>query len=197
MMADEEDSTSRKLPSDSYGDERPMKKARYLWQIKGKYRLKQPRGRSCAQDCNGSSSQVQSNQDCPIHRWQTHQIAKAVVDNTINKVLDGLGFMPLPHDAEDLLENIFPRYRSLGYVEDEAVLMAIQSHGLQKPCSCPHSSQEPIINRTPFHHRPPTTVISEPGPSDDVIEHDFLAEAVAVAIQKKGLGSINTQTEHG
>lgn len=44
MMADEEDSTSRKLPSDPYGDERPVKKARYLWQIKGKYRLKQPRG---------------------------------------------------------------------------------------------------------------------------------------------------------
>lgn len=44
MMADEEDSASRKFPSDSYGDERPMKKARYVWQIKGKYRLKQPRG---------------------------------------------------------------------------------------------------------------------------------------------------------
>lgn len=39
-MADEDDSTVKKLPLDPY-DPRPPKKARYLWQIKGRYRVKQ------------------------------------------------------------------------------------------------------------------------------------------------------------
>lgn len=46
MMTDDgEDSTSQSLSPESMDDERPpSKKARYVWQIKGRYRLKQPSG---------------------------------------------------------------------------------------------------------------------------------------------------------
>lgn len=153
-------------------------------------------GMGCSPECGVSSPPlVAGHLDCPIYRWQTRQMAKAVVDNTINKVLEGMGFTPLPHDAEDIFDDVMfnPPPVVAGNIEDEAVLMAIQHHGLQKPCTCSHIQHHHILSRQPFHHRPSPKVIPDPGPSD---EHDFLAQAVAVAIQKKGLGNLS-QDEHG
>lgn len=89
--------------------------------------------------------------------------------------------------------------------------MAIQSHGLQqKKCSCQNlpSESNAVIQRTPFHHRPPFSSIQQEATSSTTsmdsnlelsqqphFEHDFLAQAVAVAIQKKGLNTFNT--DHG
>lgn len=45
MTDDGEDSTSQSMSPDSMDEERPLKKARYVWQIKGRYRWGNSRGR--------------------------------------------------------------------------------------------------------------------------------------------------------
>lgn len=90
--------------------------------------------------------------------------------------------------------------------------MAIRSHGLQqKKCSClnlPSQSQSTAV-RIPFYHRRPYSGFQQEGSSSSMnfnessidttqephFEHDFLAQAVGVAIQKKGLNAFNT--DHG
>lgn len=129
-------------------------------------------------------------------------MARAFVDNTINQVLDDMGFTP-PPDNEDVLSfDIFPNTNNREGIENQAVLMAIQSHGLQKPCVCSHSlnSAHVATHNIPFHHRP-SSPICPPSTSQSESETlsgetDFLAQAVAVAIQKKGLISYS-QTDHG
>lgn len=146
---------------------------------------------------------------CPVLRWQTRQMARAVVDNTINQVLEDMGFTPPPENEEDIISfDIFPAAHTHNRegIENQAVLMAIQSHGLQKPCVCTHPMNSPPPTEIiPFHHRPSTPLPFEPPvcapstsepPEKYTGEADFLAQAVAVAIQKKGLGSYS-QTDHG
>lgn len=65
------------------------------------------------------------NEDYYLHRWQARQVAKGFLDNTINKILEN--WMVAPFDATDLIENC----EDDGQIEDEGILMAIQSHGLQ------------------------------------------------------------------
>lgn len=65
------------------------------------------------------------NEDYYLRKWQARQIAKGFVDNTINRVLES--WMVAPFDAADFVENC----DNGGQVEDEGILMAIQSHGLQ------------------------------------------------------------------
>lgn len=64
------------------------------------------------------------NEDFYLRKWQARQIAKGFVDNTINRVLEN--WMVAPFDATDFVENC----DNDGQVEDEGILMAIQSHGL-------------------------------------------------------------------
>uniref|UniRef100_A0A1B6JQ67 Uncharacterized protein n=1 Tax=Homalodisca liturata TaxID=320908 RepID=A0A1B6JQ67_9HEMI len=211
MTDDGEDSTSQSLSPDSMDEERPLKKARYVWQIKGRYRWGHSRGRSCSH-----SSQVTQRSlvaapvaECPVVRWQTRQMARAFVDNTINRVLEDMGFTPPPENEDELISfDVFPTHNREG-IENQAVLMAIQSHGLQKPCICSHSSSlspSSVLPNVPFHHRPSTPLSPVPSdldcpstsePQDKYTgETDFLAQAVAVAIQKKGLGSFSP-TDNG
>lgn len=68
----------------------------------------------------------QKNQDYYLMKWQAKQVAKGYLDNTINKVLESW-MVALPFDANDFVENC----DNDGQVEDEGILMAIQSHGLQ------------------------------------------------------------------
>ncbi|XP_075235520.1 uncharacterized protein LOC142332786 [Lycorma delicatula] len=217
-MSSDQDESSSTSQSVSDQEERPMKKARYIWQIKGRYRFRQGRHRTCSEDCNcsnsgGSSSLVVMRPDWPVHRWQTRQMAKAVVDNTINKVIEDMGIVPLDHDTDGFLDEAYETFqspRNPANLEDAAVMMAIQSHGLQqKKCSCQNlpSESNAVIQRTPFHHRPPYSSIQQEATSSNNVdgnvettqqphfEHDFLAQAVAVAIQKKGLNAFNT--DHG
>uniref|UniRef100_A0A1B6EAL4 Uncharacterized protein n=1 Tax=Clastoptera arizonana TaxID=38151 RepID=A0A1B6EAL4_9HEMI len=197
MIDDDEGSTSNEsILTDSLDDEcPPPKKSRYLWDyIKGHYRLKQTAGMSCSPDCSPDSSPKYPDElDKQIRRFRARHLAKAVVDNTINEVIEVVNHRPRLDDENDIFNN--PSLSSMpgvGHVEDEAVLMAIQHHGLQKPCTCSHIKRENILSKQPFHHRPtPKTPLT-----DFNEETDFISQAVDAAIQKKGLGNL-FQNEHG
>ncbi|XP_021942563.1 uncharacterized protein LOC110841376 isoform X2 [Zootermopsis nevadensis] len=188
MTSDEEGETSAKTCRSDDSSERPLKKARYVWQIKGKYHLKKPentegaklyiadetrdgytlhpievshhepgtqRHDGCTVDLANSSqiskpdptrvlSPVMSTIHTPIEsedlnprqlqKWQARQVARCFVDNTINQVLEDMGFIPLPVDADDLMEDfaMSELRRNDEHLEDAAVRMAIHSHGLQR-----------------------------------------------------------------
>lgn len=166
--------------------ERPLKKARYMWQLKGKYYLKNEYKRCTSQSVGTSKelqkkddinmnniphgnvgmynktapnsstskstyihssnnqtneciedvplSMVQNNNEEYLHKWQTKRIAQSFIDNTINMILENWKISPF--DAADLVENC----ANGGQVEDEGILMAIQSHGLQSSGGCVSST---------------------------------------------------------
>lgn len=312
---------SKKKHLDEMDSDRPLKKAKYLWQVKGKYHLKdnntisdntnedvstssvqcnndnidsvpitnnnmsQARNknicsdRSCIEALIASSDKIMDfsepesppknidksisdeipitlvkppkNEDYYLRKWQARQIAKGFVDNTINRVLESW-MVAAPFDATDFVENCDHG----GKVEDEGILMAIQSHGLQsgnrndlilqggsnsfvpKPsgtksvsgCTCSRTRAE--VQKPPlFHHsdddfnmnyyenlcvlkdtQPLRSSYTSRGernlegrvellstldnqePDHNSLcmnDTDFLDAAVAVAIQKKGLTSLN------
>lgn len=84
--------------------------------------------------------------DWNVRKWQTRQIAKAFMDNTINCVLEDLGFTPLSESAPDsdpgdvLASIYFPGVTHDADedddddegIENEGILSAIQRHGLQR-----------------------------------------------------------------
>ncbi|XP_074034836.1 uncharacterized protein [Leptinotarsa decemlineata] len=182
--------------SDSLEDDRPLKKARFVWEVKGKYHLKDSRKNNNPDLSNTFASNNQTkndnmianersekeiqcstnqNQECSsrccletlltktesimsnvneefssivdgvfldedpitfvslkrkteeyfLQKWQARQLARGFVDNTINSVLDT--YSNPPFDATDFVENC----QNDVQVEDDAILMAIQSHGLQ------------------------------------------------------------------
>ena len=99
---------------------------------------------------NGESSfhsrslPISHSDDSNVRKWQGRQIARAFMDNSINCVLEDLGFTPLSDSsadshAGDVLSSIHTRI-SYGDeeaeddkgVENEGILSAIQSHGLQR-----------------------------------------------------------------
>ncbi|KAJ8953144.1 hypothetical protein NQ318_017171 [Aromia moschata] len=203
-------------------DEKPLKKARYVWEVKGKYHLKdsfknnngitknnnadsslphsskkhvevnppkkiedknnsaKKQNDSCSSskcciesflakteaimdsdvddddipmsniDCNILNeipvtlvSPVPRNQDYYLRKWQARQIARGFVDNTINSVLET--WINPPFDAADFVENC----DNDGQVEDDAILMAIQSHGLQSNLFLPRTRKEIALIRSP------------------------------------------------
>lgn len=67
----------------------------------------------------------EKNNDYYLRKWQARQIARGFVDNTINSVLET--WTTRPPDTSDFVENCC----NDGQVEDDAILMAIQEHGLQ------------------------------------------------------------------
>ncbi|KAK9507792.1 hypothetical protein O3M35_007566 [Rhynocoris fuscipes] len=186
-MSDDDESSSPV----SDGPDPPVKKARYVWQIKGQYRLRQDdsNGR-CSNDIEDDLFRLERN--AITFRWQNEQIAKAVFDNAVNSVIENTS--DIQGEMESLMDIYFNN--NSGNLEDEAVRMAIRSHGLQKPCSCPGESHiKPLPNNIPFHQR---SFFAQDGPSTSSqlhitaggeLENDILSEAVAVAIQKKGLGA--------
>ncbi|XP_023708980.1 uncharacterized protein LOC111865308 [Cryptotermes secundus] len=185
--SDEEGETSAKTCRSDDSSERPLKKARYVWQIKGKYHLKKPENAEGAklyiadetrtgytlhpievahhetitQEHDGHTldiansevskpdfahvlspvtSKIQSPMESEelnprqLQKWQARQVARCFVDNTINRVLEDMGFIPLPVDADDLMEDFTMSglRRNEEHLEDAAVRMAIHSHGLQR-----------------------------------------------------------------
>lgn len=86
--------------------------------------------RTCSEDCTcsnsgGSSSLVVMRPDWPVHRWQTRQMAKAVVDNTINKVIEDMGIVPFDHNADGFLDEAYETFqspRNPANLEDAAVI---------------------------------------------------------------------------
>lgn len=146
--------------------ELPSKKARFLLI---------PDGES-SNDSNNSDRAAMTSHE--LKCWQTEQLARGILDNTLNAMLEHSGHAPdnvqqmLRHDREEA-------------VEHDAVLMAIQSHGLQR---FQQPEEEPAALLQGYHL--PSSSSSSSG--DNILarlEHDsFLDAAVAVAIQKKGLG---------
>lgn len=145
--------------------ELPSKKARFLLTLDAEN----------SNDSNASTSSGKAAMSShELKCWQTEQLARGILDNTLNSMLEHSGHAPdhvqqlLRHDREEA-------------VEHDAVLMAIQSHGLQR-------FQRPAEEAPPAYHLPSSSSSS----GDSILarlEHDsFLDAAVAVAIQKKGLG---------
>lgn len=176
-MADQDRGEHSRKPDDK-NDEKPMKKAKYEWQVKGKHHLKETNGSSSGTKVNNNEESddgiltakrhkkgetchciimensededwVSANDVCDIpvtlvnpnvrlqeyllHKWQTRRLARGFVDNTINTILENWKSIPVNFDASDLVENC----ENGGQVEDEGILMAIQSHGLQPSFSNP------------------------------------------------------------
>lgn len=149
----------------------------------------------------GSPSRTNENQSPPtppsprregysdyyLLRWQTRQVARGYVDNTINRVLEHWMVAP----SCDCDGNV---------IDEEAILMAIQSHGLRQESR--GSAEEPLDshiregvqstrdNNTNAHNE--TRNVEGDGANfedDDENETDFLDAAVSVAISKKGLST--------
>lgn len=87
-----------------------------------------------------------SHADWNVRKWQTRQLAKAFMDNTINCVLEEMGFTPVPESAPDsdpddvlgsinfyqVTDNTSEEEEEDESVENEGILSAIQRHGLQR-----------------------------------------------------------------
>lgn len=138
-------------------------------------------------------------------KWQARQVAKGFVDNTINRVLEQWTLAPF--DASDLVENC----DNDGHVEDEGILMAIQSHGLRQdsqqfssrggstgfernsgnPVAYEDAAKSTLDNIENVHNE--RTKQSNQKDYEKSLEvddqMDFLSAAVSVAISEKGLSS--------
>ncbi|KAF5282111.1 hypothetical protein FQR65_LT14429 [Abscondita terminalis] len=130
------------------------------------------------------------NQDYYLHKWQARQVAKGYMDNTINHVLET--YMTPPFDASELIDNC----ENDGQVEDEGILMAIQSHGLHSNDDNWNQSHSDTSFIKPqdieeFALDNYQNVHNELFKNKITDESNFLEAAVSVAIQKKGLSSQN------
>lgn len=143
------------------------------------------------------------NEDYYLLRWQARQIAKGFVDNTINRVLEHWRWAP--DDASHFVENC----DNEGQVEDEGILMAIQSHGLRQdspnssssagaesgnnPVAYQEIAKSALDNYENVHNELKQTKHNYSAGSKQTSEVDdqidFLSAAVSVAISEKGLSS--------
>lgn len=152
-----------------------------------------------------------------LKRWQARQVAKAFVDNTINRVLEN--YVVAPPFGEH------SREARANDMEDRAVAMAIRNHGLVQPanfipdpsprspersvndywigeqevqvhCTCPLSEQSGIEDAagasTEGFGREEThdCWVGDKGDENNQ-QQDFLERAVAEAIKKKGLSALS------
>lgn len=120
-----------------------------------------------------------------ISKWQLCNLAKCVFENTVNQMLEGLSDHSITSRQDFNIEN-------------EAVLMAIEEHGLRQPsiqCSCPESPTESdsFCCSTNDFYEPitPSTSTNTYYPNEESqefnFENNFLATAVSAAIEEKGL----------
>ncbi|BES95030.1 Hypothetical protein NTJ_07838 [Nesidiocoris tenuis] len=179
-----------------------LKKARYLWQIKGKSSQSQEdNSRPCCSREEPSTEVDTAHQDAEeeeppcrmVIAWRAQHLAKALFDNTINTMIEN---MSIPLADMDHVMDGYSNHRSNNNLEDQAVRMAIRSHGLHKTCSCIRQRPTPHVPcYIPFHHRTDYSLFGGPSTSStparqmDSMEQDILSEAVNVAILNKGLGA--------
>lgn len=152
------------------------------------------------------------NHDDYLSKWQARQLAKCYVDNTINSILEQWRPVERPVDAADFVENC----DNDGQIEDEGILMAIQSHGLQSSNNidyhesgmsrdCNLSSalfQSACLEESALDNYENVYYESRKNAEQEMLcdsdvekgeayeitdQMDFLSAAVSVAIQKKGL----------
>lgn len=144
-----------------------------------------------------------------LRKWQTKQIGRGIIDNAINKVLEEMGFTPVPADPLDPNPGDVTRQN----IENEGVSEAIRQQGLQRRPQAPWTPGEVLAlgdsvpctcwlywkgNRGTL--QPPQAQLSAPGsledkrkiaacvdePSEEPPE-DLLDAAVSFAISAKGL----------
>lgn len=235
--------------------EKPMKKARFLWEVKGKHHLKDSYKNNINTSINNNSSEPEAvnttneseldekhagdclkkdpcnclqqflsrsedimvdiedemnsnqiedeydfplsllgsnekNQDYYLRKWQARQIARGFVDNTINSVLET--WATRPSDVGDFVENC----HNDGQVEDDAILMAIQEHGLQSRDESRDGGR--LRFSSELKEQMAAILVRESGESSDLESEfggsrhtednlDFMNAAVSAAIEKKGL----------
>nr|CAD7395625.1 unnamed protein product [Timema cristinae] len=123
------------------------------------------------QDASITSSQVNAGQTvdspifCPhspdwqIRKWQSRQMARSYIDNTLNHAMDDreMGFVPLDVDSE-MMEESFTD----DCIEGKAVLMAIHNYGLQRSlffdmgtvcrCASSDSSSDSVSSCSKFYN---------------------------------------------
>lgn len=134
-----------------------------------------------------------------IRKWQLCNLAKCVFDNTVNLVLENI-----PTNDESRRE-ITLNIASQNYnVENEAVLMAIEEHGLKQPgskCSCDESGDEfsevescssgscsSSVSTADFYVQRSTLSSDFSVNSQEYsFENNFMTTAVSAAIEEKGL----------
>ncbi|VEN44360.1 unnamed protein product [Callosobruchus maculatus] len=226
-------------------DEKPLKKAKYMWQVKGKQHLRQSANTNESLMMDNSSSTIlepntsttsssfegfrpfeNNNETSNIsntntvfqvapgaqvrtppsqliydklqRRWEAKQLARCIVDNTVNSLLDNfrnqstsgnaLLFQGIDFDAHDSVCEVCNHD---GQVEDDAILMAIQSHGLrgntnQESLGIVESTQDNFENmQAEIKQNTTWDTTSHQGTIHNSL--DFLDAAVSVAIQEKGL----------
>ncbi|XP_060526612.1 uncharacterized protein LOC132702162 [Cylas formicarius] len=248
---------------DSIEEGKPLKKARYVWEVKGKHHMKKteahsPRNQEVPNPSGVTMRELQGpsdcclesflskteeildrdysddeeksslenvieneipvtlvlarpkNQDYYLRLWQAQQIARSYVDNTVNSMLERFNDRSL--DVSSLIEDC----ENDGQVEDDAILMAIQAHGLQsvvlqqsprqsevesrcdKPavdliCENYENYQRERENEFSVTSTSSSTSGGTPSSNSNQFEEDlsdqmdFLNAAVSVAIQEKGL----------
>lgn len=228
--------------------EKPMKKARFLWEVKGKYHLKDSLNKNNNKDQNNkaaletdnttdetfqneehadqcekkepcnclqqflsksedilididddmNSNQIEGdafdfpsllgsnekNQDYYLRKWQARQIARGFVDNTINSVLET--WATRPSDVGDFVENC----HNDGQVEDDAILMAIQEHGLQSRVESRDGGK--LRFSSELKEQMAAILVKETSDLEQEVRQteenfDFMNAAVSAAIEKKGL----------
>nr|CAH7744621.1 unnamed protein product [Callosobruchus chinensis] len=242
MSNPEGENSKRDLQND---DEKPLKKAKYMWQVKGKQHLRQsantneslmvadissttlePTTSTKLNSCedlrylenNNESPSIPNRstllQVAPVcqvrvpapqliydklqRRWEAKQMARCIVDNTVNSLLDNfrnqsvngnaLLFQGIDFDAHDSVCEVCNHD---GQVEDDAILMAIQSHGLRgntndEGLGIVESTQDNFENmQAEIKQNNTCDARSYQGTVHNSL--DFLDAAVSVAIQEKGL----------
>ncbi|CAH2013612.1 unnamed protein product [Acanthoscelides obtectus] len=218
-------------------DEKPLKKAKYMWQVKGKQHLKEndnsddsimDNGPSTTSNPEPSTSSSQdyisfgNNGNMPnlpetrvlvpyyqdnldVHfrnlqtSWEVRQMARCLLDNTINSFVDDFRSEPMNADHNHPFEGfdfdshdyVCEKCNNDGQVEDDAILMAIQAHGLrgnagEENPGIAESTQDNIQNmqaelkqNNALHGRGQEDMIQD--------SSGFLDAAVSAAIQEKGL----------
>ncbi|XP_065226498.1 uncharacterized protein LOC135849818 [Planococcus citri] len=128
-----------------------------------------------------------------IRKWQLDNLAKCVFDNTLNMVLDRL-----PEEATTVRQETLNMANNYN-IEDEAVLMAIEEHGLHQqtqsddsPLSSSSTEDSSCCSSSAdFYQRTNSTTIDaySHGPDNQEFnfENNFLVTAVSAAIEEKGL----------
>lgn len=112
--------------------------------------------------------------------WQETQIAECVIDNALNRVVESyFNILNELDEMDDTDSDLEMDEEEPDGLEESAILMAINEHGLQQ-------NEEPSV---PNH---PVIAGSVGGGGDNVTQNAediFMDAAVSSAIQKKGLSS--------
>lgn len=128
-----------------------------------------------------------------VRKWQLSNLAKCVFDNTVNMVLESL-----PEETDETATVRQETLNMINYnIEDEAVMMAIEEHGLrhqtQSDSSSSSSSAEDssCSSSVDIYQRTNSTAIDTYFHGQDNqefnFENNFLVTAVSAAIEEKGL----------